>query len=213
MSLDVFHVMSTMRPMRRLKPDPIPQELIEQVLDAGGWAPNSQNTQPYRFVVMRDPENRAFFGSRYDAAIHKAFAESVPAQDDHAPQARNLRRALAFGKEMKDVPVILVICGLRDWPFSIPAEERVGVAPPSFGSVYPCVQNVLLACRALGLGASLTTLHQMFEGELCERLGIPPEWGIVAVIPIGYPLGKFGPVTRRPSSELTYLDRWDAARE
>ena len=209
MSLDVFHVMSTMRPMRRLKPDPVPQGVIDRVLEAGGWAPSGMNTQPYRFVVVRDTEKRAFFGERYDAAIQKAFADKIPAEDDRSSLARNLRRALAFGKEMKDVPVILVVCGKRDWPFAVPAEERVGVAPPSYGSVYPCIQNILLACRALGLGASLTTLHQMFEAELCECLGVPVEWGVVAAIPIGYPLGKFGPVTRRPVSELTFLDHWD----
>ncbi|NIP98434.1 MAG: nitroreductase family protein [Akkermansiaceae bacterium] len=210
MGLDVFHTMSTMRPMRRLKPDPVPQELIDQVLEAGGWAPNSQNTQPYRFVVVRDAESREFFGARYDVALRKGFAGREPAEDDRSPQARNIRRALAFGKEVKDAPVHLIVCGKRDWPFAVPTEDRVGTAPPSYGSVYPCVQNILLACRALGLGASLTTMHQMFEGELCERLGIPEDWGIVAVIPIGYPLGKFGPLTRRPSRELTFLDRWGA---
>ena len=87
-------------------------------------------------------------------------------------------------------------------------EDRVGLAPPSFGSVYPCVQNVLLGCRAKGLGASLTTMHQVFEQELLEKLGIPDTHGIVAVIPIGYPEGNFGPVTRKPSVELTYYDRW-----
>ena len=208
METDVFHVMSTMRPMRRIKPDPVPQELIDRALEAGGWAPNSQNTQPYRFVVVRDPESRAFFGERYDAAIQQGFAGRVPAPGDQSPSARNLRRALAFGKEIKDVPVHLFVCGKRDWPFAVPAEERVGIAPPSYGSVYPCVQNILLACRALGLGASLTTMHQMFEAELCQRLGIPADWGIVAMLPIGYPLGKFGPVSRRPVSELRFLDRW-----
>ena len=209
MELDVFDAMSTMRPMRRIKPDPVPQELIDRVLEAGGWAPNSLNTQPYRFVVVRDAESRAFFGARYDAAMQRGFEKIVPAPEDHTPRARNLRRALAFGKEVKDVPVLLVVCGRRDWPFAVPEAERVGLAPPSYGSVFPCVQNILLACRALGLGASLTTMHQVFEEEFCDHLAIPAaQWGIVAVIPIGYPLGKFGPVTRRPVSEITHHDRW-----
>ena len=69
-------------------------------------------------------------------------------------------------------------------------------------------KNILLACRALGLGASLTTIHHMFEDELHERFGIPDDLGIVALIPIGYPKGKFGPVSRRPAEELTHFDRW-----
>ncbi len=70
------------------------------------------------------------------------------------------------------------------------------------------MQNILLACRGLGLGASLTTMHQMFEDELHERFGIPEEYGVVATIPIGFPLGKFGPVTRRPAEEVTYFSQW-----
>ena len=67
---------------------------------------------------------------------------------------------------------------------------------------------MLLACRALGLGASLTTIHQLFEGELCARWAIPDDYGIVAVLPVGYPLGRFGPVGRRPSREITWHARW-----
>ena len=206
--LNVFHIMQTMRPMRRLKPGPVPQDVIEKVLDAGIWAPNSLNSQPYRFLVIRDVKSKALFGERYDAAMTERFASMVPDEDDDSPSARNIRTAMSFGKRLKDVPVLLVICGLRDWPFVVPEAERVGVAPPSYGSVYPCIQNILLACRSLGLGASLTTMHQLFEDELCDHFGIPDTHGIVAVLPVGYPKGKFGPVGRRPSAELTYFDRW-----
>ena len=84
----------------------------------------------------------------------------------------------------------------------------MGQAPPSYGSIYPCVQNILLACRALGLGASLTTIHHMFEAELHKRFGIPDDLGIVALLPIGYPQGTFGPVSRQPAEELTHFDTW-----
>ena len=84
----------------------------------------------------------------------------------------------------------------------------MGKAPPSYGSVYPAVQNLLIACRARGLGASLTTAHQMFEAELLEHLGIPEDYGVVASIPIGYPEGRFGPVTRTPVGTVTHFDRW-----
>jgi nitroreductase len=205
---DVFEIMRTTRPMRRLSPDPVPDELIERVLDAGTWAPNSLNAQPYRFLVMRDRESVAFFAERYDKAIKRGFAGLTLDPADNSPRARNIRVALSFGERMADVPVLLVICGVRDWPFAVPQDQRVGVPPPSYGSVYPCVQNMLLACRALGLGASLTTIHQLFEGELCARWAIPDDYGIVAVLPVGYPLGRFGPVGRRPSREITWHDRW-----
>ncbi|MGH7859963.1 MAG: hypothetical protein ACREQY_21765, partial [Candidatus Binatia bacterium] len=81
-------------------------------------------------------------------------------------------------------------------------------APPSYGPVYPCIQNILLACRGLGLGASLTTMHQLFEAELHERFAIPDDFGVVALIPIGFPTGRFGAVRRIPAEEKTHFDRW-----
>lgn len=210
-NLDIFHIMRTMRPMRRFQSEPVPEAVINKILDAGTWAPNALNTQPYRFLVVRDLESKILFGQHYDKAMSERFASMVPDDDDNSSTARNIRTAMRLGKHLREVPVLLVVCGQRDWPFAVPASERVGLAPPSFGSVYPCVQNILLACRALGLGACLTTLHQLFEEELCKHFGIPDDFGIVAVIPIGYPRGNFGPVGRRPSSVLTYLDRWGSA--
>ncbi len=205
---DLFHIMKTMRPMRRLKPDDVPQEIIEEILDAACYAPNSLNTQPYSFLVARDAKVKSFFGEKYHEAMHTRFQKYAPPEDENTSFARNFRTAMAFGKHMPDVPVLLFICGERDWPLATPEEARIGLAPPSFGSVYPCVQNILLGCRAKGLGASLTTMHQVFEAELIELLGIPETHGIVAVIPIGYPKGKFGPLTRKPSNEITYFERW-----
>ncbi len=207
-SQGVFEIMRTMRPMRRLKPDPVPDALLERVLDAGTWAPNSLNSQPYRFLVIRDPDSKRFFAERYDRAIKEGFAGLELDPADASPRARNIRTAMSFGGRMADVPVLLVICGKRDWPFAVPPEARNGVAPPSYGSVYPCVQNILLACRAVGLGASLTTMHQVFEDELLTHWAIPDDHGIVAVLPVGFPQGRFGPVGRRPSRELTFHERW-----
>jgi nitroreductase len=73
------------------------------------------------------------------------------------------------------------------------------------------VQNILLAARGLGLGASLTTMHQVFEHELHAHFGIPTDYGVVAVIPIGWPRGRFGPVTREPLATRTHYDRWGGA--
>ena len=210
---DLFFVMKNMRPMRRLKSDPVKKEVIEEILDAAICAPNALNTQPYKFIVLENPEEKAWFGKAYDGAMKLRFTPILPDESDTSKNARNLRTAMEFGKTMKDVPILLIVCGKRDWPFSVDAKDRIGLAPPSPGSVYPCVQNILLACRAKGLGASLTTMHQMFESELCQRLDIPEEYGIVAVIPIGYPKGNFGPVSRLPSSMLTFFDKWGQTKQ
>lgn len=205
---DVFEIMRTTRPMRRLKPDPVPQVLIERALDAGTWAPNSMNTQPYHFVVVREEATRTLFGKRYGDAMATNFARHVPPPEDTSPRARNIRTALETAQTLADVPVLILVCGKRDWPFAVAESDRVGTAPPSYGSVYPAVQNVLLALRALGLGSYLTTMHQLFEAELAAQIGLPDDHGIVAVLPVGWPLGRFGPVGRRPSRELTFLERW-----
>ena len=207
-NLDVFHIMTTMRPMRRLKPDPVPQDVLEEILDAATHAPNSLNTQPYTFLIVRDRETKTFFGEKYHEAMTTRFAKFAPPDDENTSFARNFRTAMALGKHIPDVPVLLFICGERDWPLAIAEEQRVGLAPPSFGSVFPCVQNILLGCRAKGLGASLTTMHQVFEAALIEKLRIPETHGIVAVIPIGYPKGNFGPLSRKPSAEITYHEHW-----
>lgn len=204
--------MRTMRAMRRLKPDPVPDDLLRKVLEAGVCAPSGQNSQSWSFLVVTDPEGKRFFGERYDFWMRNRFADRLVSLDDGTAMGRTMKAAMHLSEHMHEVPVLLFCCGKRDWPFAIPNEQRVGLAPPSYGSIYPCVQNILLACRALGLGASLTTMHQMFESEMQAYFGIPDSYGVVAVIPIGFPFGKFGPVRREPAKTVTHFNRWGGAK-
>jgi nitroreductase len=167
----VFEILESTRAIKRMKPDPVPLGLIHKVLDAGTRAPSGVNTQPWEFLVVRDPGTKKWVQERY---LH----------------------------------LLLFVCGHRDWPAAVPVEKRVGKAPPPYGSIYPCVQNILLACRAVGLGASVTTIHHMFEEELAMQLGVPDEVSLVALLPIGFPQGRFGPVTRKPAQDLTHFDGW-----
>ncbi|MEM7221316.1 MAG: nitroreductase family protein [Pseudomonadota bacterium] len=209
-----FDLVGDMRAMRRLKPDPIPQALLDQVLEAGVQAPSGQNTQPWKFLVLRESDGKAWFARRYKDAIETRFPDMSDADKIASAPSTKLNRQLRALRYQMDhmhkFPVLLIVCGLRDWPFKVPPEERVGLAPPNYGAIYPCVQNILLACRAVGLGAALTTMHQVFEDELHERFAIPHEYGVVVTIPIGYPLGNFGPVRRKPAAASTYYDRWGA---
>lgn len=205
----LFEAMYTTRAMRRLKPDPVPLEMIQKVIEAGTRAPSGQNTQPWAFLVVRDPETKKFIQERYHRAMLARFGSFWPPPEGaDSPMVRTFRAAMHLAERMHEVPVLLIVCGQRDWPAAVPEEERKGKAPPSYGSVYPCIQNILLACRGLGLGASLTTSHMLFEDELAERLGVPDDHGMVAILPIGFPRGRFGPVSRRPAAELTHYDRW-----
>jgi nitroreductase len=166
------------------------------------------NTQPWSFLVIRQPEDKQWFAERYKAAIESRFGSFPDASSDTSPMARQLSALRYQMEHMQEFPLLLVVCGLRDWPFKVPEAERVGLAPPNFGAVYPCVQNILLACRAVGLGAALTTMHQVFEDELMQRFDIPVEYGVVVTMPIGFPMGRFGAVSRKPAEQVTYFDRW-----
>jgi len=204
-----FELVGNMRSMRRLKPDPVPDELLRKVLNAGVHAPSGQNIQPWSFLVIQEPEDKQWFAERYKAAMQSRFGinDSMVTQQN-SPGMRQLRSLVYQINHMQEFPLLLVICGLRDWPFKVPESERIGLAPPNFGAVYPCVQNILLACRAVGLGAALTTMHQVFEEDMMARFKIPEEWGIVVTLPIGYPKGKFGTVSRKPAEDVTYFGRW-----
>jgi len=206
--LGLFEAIDSLRSMRRLKPDPIPRAVLERILSAGTKAPSGMNSQPWAFVVVEDPARKRFLQERYLDGMRRRFVLTPPADDDRSPAARRTRAALHLAEHLHEAPVLLVVCGKRDWPAAVPPERRVGHAPPSYGSVYPCVQNILLACRGLGLGATLTTMHQFFEEELHAEFAIPDDYGVVVIIPIGYPLGRFGPLTRRPLSEIAYSDVW-----
>ena len=203
-----FDLVGDVRAMRRLKPDPVPRDLLMKVLDAGVQAPSGMNSQPWSFLVLQKPEDKQWFAERYKAALESRFGGFTLPEGDDSPMARQFRALRYQMNHMQEFPLLLIVCGLRDWPFKVPQAERVGLAPPNFGAVYPCVQNILLACRAVGLGAALTTMHQVFEEELMQHFGIPVEYGVVVTIPIGYPLGRFGPVRRRPAGEVTHFDHW-----
>ena len=205
-----FDLVEQLRAMRRLKPDPVPLETVRKVLQAGVQAPSGQNTQPWAFLVISEPDERSWFARRYSEAIETRFGGfSQLKDDDDSSWGRQLRAVKYQCEHMHEYPLILLVAGKRDWPFKVAEEDRVGLAPPNYGAVYPCVQNILLACRALGLGAALTTMHQVFEEELHAHFGIPDEYGVVVSIPIGWPMGNFGPVTRKPAETRTYFNVWD----
>ena len=212
MTPDIFEVMHTLRAMRRLKPDPVPDERLRQVLDAAVCAPSGQNLQRWAFLVVTDPLDKRWFGERYERWLKNRFGRELDAIDHTTSAGRTMRAAVHLAEHLHEAPVLLFCCGKRDWPFAVQPADRKGLAPPSYGSIYPAVQNVLLACRALGLGASLTTMHQMFESEMHAHFGIPETYGVVAVIPIGYPEGRFGPVSRAPATRKTHFNHWGRAK-
>ena len=220
--LDVFEAIHTARALRRLKPDPVPEELITRILDAAIRAPSAGNAQNWAFVVVRDPEQRRKLGAIYRKAsdIASAFyaARGRPAHLSEEQFRRLMTSGEYLWNHMGDAPVILVPClTVRELP---PQETLSPQFQPHYeeerryqerirgSSIYPAIQNIILACRALGLGTTITTNHIRCEDEVKAVLGLPPHVDTFALMPIGFPLGKFGPLARRALAEVACADRW-----
>jgi nitroreductase len=199
-SFDLFEAIHTQRAIRDYRPDPVPDELVRQVLEAAVRAPSGGNNQPWSFLVLKDPEVR-----RGVAAIYKrAWDESGMARyatDPDPSRARVYGTATYLAEHMAAAPVLILAC------------IRRGAGPPSFAlgsSIYLAVQNLMLAARGLGLGTVITTAHRRHEQEVKDLLGIPVDVETAALIPLGYPgkKARFGGSRRTPVEDVTYSDRW-----
>ncbi len=214
--VDLYDVMSTLRAVRKLRPDPIPDDVLERVLQAACWAPTGGNAQPWRVVVVTSAERKRALQEiyrpeweRYSAGFMK-LVERLPAD-----QLEKWQRVAAAGDHLADhlheAPVILLFCA-NPAMMAITDAELDRVSMVGGGSVYPAVQNAMLACVQEGLGCTLTTLHCKREDDVRATLSIPDDWATVAMVPIGYPVGRgHGPITRQPPAAMAYRDRFGTA--
>ena len=199
----LFEIIHSLRAMRRLKPDPVPDDLIRQILLAGQAAASGGNTQRWRFLVLKDPEIKkqvqVYYKKAFDEVVGPRYASSPPPPGSDPGKYNRQHRAVEYLTDhYHEAPVWIVAC-LEDGP---------NPTRSAGSSIYPAVQNMLLAARALGLGSTLTTRHLQYEKETEAAMGIPPGFHSYAILPIGYPVGRFGPVGRGPLSEVVYLDGW-----
>ena len=231
----LFDIMYHCRSMRRLKPDPVPEEVLLQLVDAAIQAPSSSNGQNWRFVIVRDRATKqkiqdvwARGWAWYTETIARADAQPG---EDLAARGRSTKAGDYMVTHLVDTPAIIFVCVAPDdvvakkiaSPVTVTAAMRhLGVGGTArllmgasnatstgvMATAYPAVQNLLLAARALGLGAVLTTPQLFSPGAYEEILGLPSGVALTAVIPVGYPMGKFGPVTRPPATDVVSWDRW-----
>ena len=203
--MDIFEAIGTQRAMRRLKSDPVSDEDIWKILDAAIKAPSGGNRQPWNFIVVRDPEAKRKIGEYYLDAWNKVYvAGPGQAGPDDPSQSRVYRSAEHLAHHLAEAPVLII------------ATIRTGggnVGPTAGGSIYPAVQNLMLAARALGLGTTLTSLHKLHEQEVKELLGIPEQVETMALIPVGWPKGRFGAPERLPVEKVVYWEQWGDRRE
>jgi nitroreductase len=206
--MGIFEVMYHARAMRRLKPDPVPEELLVKLIDAANQSPSGSNAQPARWIVVRDAEQRRRIADLNMAGV-RAYMEMranrplLPHQD--AGRQERIGRAVVWQAEhLHEVPALIFACMEIG-----PARQETFIAGLSAGgSIWPGVQNLLLAARALGLGATPTTIVFRDRAAVKAVLGLPDPIEPVCMIPVGYPLGQFGPVSRQPARETMRWDRW-----
>lgn len=197
--IDVIEAMYTTRAMRRLKPDPIPAETLRAILDAAIRGPSGGNSQGWAFVAVQDPALKLQLEEVYRPALEALFQPGGPYHkplnsEDPELAARTRKMAdsaLHLAHHLHEAPVIIVPC------------VRTGGRPTDIStgsSIYPAVQNLMIAARAFGIGSTLTTVHRMRQDDVRAALGIPADYETAALIPLGYP--------QRPVEEVAFGDRW-----
>lgn len=207
LSMSMDEAMRTQRAVRRLHLDPVSHDVLLPLLELSLKAPTSSNTQDWSYLVVEDREQKARIGRLY-GKLYRVFNPIVErlARGDEK-ELRGMRPGQWQAEHFDELPVLVIPCyrrGLKHRPVGRP---QISVAS-FYGSVYPAVQNLLLGCRAVGLGASLQTLPIWYVPAARRILGLPRDVTPVCVIPIGWAKGRYGPTTRRPIGEVVHLDRY-----
>jgi nitroreductase len=197
--MDFFDVAHTQRAMRRLKTDDVPDDLIWKLVDTAIRAPSGGNVQPWNFIVVRDRAKKEKIGAWYLEAWQKTYGPAREAMRADPNMSRTYNSADHLANHIADVPVLI---------FAVTRKDQMRQGPVAGASIYPAVQNLMLAARALGLGTTLTTLHMLHEDDVKQLLGIPEDRSTMAMIPVGWPKGKFGEASRLPVEKVTYWESW-----
>jgi nitroreductase len=184
---EVMELFRHQRAVRAWSDKPVPDDLVRQVIEAATHAPSGSNSQPWRFLVIRDQAVKEQVSALYEEAMAEQYQGAEP---DRARDRQTLAEA----------PVIIVPC------VRVPRNGRVGFQTGA--SVYPACQNLMLAARALGLGTVLSTLHRLRREQIHDLPGITERWDSAAMIPLGWPDRPYGPNHRRPVEEFIVYDHF-----
>ena len=201
-NLSLEEVIYNCRAMRRMQTAEVPEELLPKLISTANQAPSGSNSQMARWLVARDPEVKQKL-----ADLNRKHAEPYiqPSLDNPSSdkQRRMLEAVVWQMDHMHEIPALIVAC------FNYPEKVEGIDAYRQAGSVWPGIQNLLLTARSLGLGAAPTTLALRDQDAVREVLNLPETFAVLCLIPVGYPMGKFGPVSRRPVEEIMRFDQWD----
>ena len=205
--MGLFEAIYNCRAMRRLDTKPVPEEMLIKLVDAANQAPSGSNLQNGRWLIVRDPSVKAELAALNRAGVEGYLAPQMdniePLPHQSVDRRRKMMDAVLWQVEhMGEIPALIIACmelGTKRDPMVL---GRAG------GSIWPGVQNLLLAARAMGLGAAPTTLALIDQDAVAKVLHLPETMGAICLIPVGYPLGRFGPVTRKPVEDILRFDTW-----
>jgi nitroreductase len=204
--LGLLQGLASTRAIRRYLPEPIPEQALRDMLWSATRAPSGSNRQPFRFVVLTESakaeQAKALIATAAQSIWHEKRTndqyDTGSGSDPHSPKARMANVMQHYVDNFSDVPALVLPCLVR-YRAPNPAEGA---------SVYPAVQNLLLAARGMGYGGVITGFHRPVEAALKALLSIPEEVFVTCTVTLGKPAGKHGPVRRRPLPELVYGDTW-----
>ena len=215
--MELYDALMTTRAMRRYSDEPVTDEEIERMLAAAVQAPSGGNIQPYQFLVVTDPERRAAIGEIYRRAYDRyepAVLKLIPPFKDEAAQ-RQHERSWAASRHLAETigkaPAMVLVLMPR---ISMTVTDELGdmdVGTP-YASVYPAVENLILAARSMGIGTVLTTVYRIHEDEVRAVCNIPERYEIAALLPLGHPTGSWGVALRRPARTLTSWNEFGQKR-
>jgi nitroreductase len=206
LDMPLQEAMLTQRAVRRLLPDPVDDDIVLKCIELALKAPTGSNGQNWEFVVVKDRGIKEEFGRRYAQAWSLYGRAGKAMARDNEPMQKVLRAVEWQVENFADLPVLVVAClrGSR-----VPMAPMPPIATSSYyGSIYPSVQNLLLAARAMGLGASLITLPLWSVTVARRAMGLPMSVHPCCVVPLGWPRGRYGPTTRKPVGDVVHLDRY-----
>ena len=194
------------RAIRRYAAEPVPDDVLRDVLFAATRAPSGSNRQPFRFVVLQDDPVAARAKALIGQAARRIWGGKREAdgydrgsgRQEDSPKARMARAMEEFVQRFEEIPVVILPCLVR---YRDPT-------PSEGASIYPACQNLLLAARALGYGGVFTGWNFAVDAELHDLLGIPSEVWIAGTLTLGKPAGGHGPVRRRPIAETVFGAKW-----
>ncbi|MGH9013969.1 MAG: nitroreductase family protein [Acidimicrobiia bacterium] len=215
--MDMYEGILTTRAIRRFTDEPVTDEEVVTCIRAAVQGPSGGNIQPWQFLVVTDPEVKAALGDTYRRAYARYDAALLPLvprfqrEEDQDSWDRTLAASRHLAGHLADASV-LVLALMPAISMTLTDDDGdLDVGTP-FASVYPAVQNLMLAARSMGIGSALTTVYRIYQDEVRALLGIPEQYEVVALVPMGHPAGRFGVARRRPAEAITHWNRFGQKR-